>query len=196
MTMDSRDQAEPTLLQSHRAVLLTLLTALVGTLGSLLLSLGLGLKACPLCFYQRTFMMAALIVVTFGLWADPRRPSLVCWLIMPLAWAGLSVAAFHESLVVNGVLECPAALFGLGSAPAQSLVVFGLLTASATIGAWSGRGESSPIGGLKLLAAIVAGGVMAWACVASTPPLTPTPKQAYDSVKQPLDMCRPPFHGG
>ena len=27
-------------------------------------------------------------------------------------------------------------------------------------------------------------------------PLPPAPKQPYDSVKQPLDMCRPPFQGG
>jgi disulfide bond formation protein DsbB len=170
--------------------------ALIGTLGSLFLSLGMGLKACPLCFYQRTFVMAALVVATFGLWAEPRRSVLVCWLVMPLAWAGLGVAAFHESLVINGKLECPAALFGLGTAPAQSLILFVVLTAATTFGAWSGRGESSGIGGLKLLTAVVVGGAMAWACVASAPPLPPTPKQAYDPVKQPLDMCRPPFHGG
>ena len=47
-----------------------------------------------------------------------------------------------------------------------------------------------------VLSAIVAGSAMAWACVASAPPLPPTPKQPYDPVKQPLDMCRPPFPGG
>ena len=40
--------------------------ALVGTAGSLYLSLGMGLKACPLCFYQRTFVMAALAVLLVG----------------------------------------------------------------------------------------------------------------------------------
>src|SRR5258706_8700753 len=32
--------------------------ALIGVVGSLYLSLGLELKACPLCFYQRAFIMA------------------------------------------------------------------------------------------------------------------------------------------
>src|SRR5436190_2221701 len=35
-----------------------LLVALVAVAGSLWLSLGMNLKACPLCFYQRTFAMA------------------------------------------------------------------------------------------------------------------------------------------
>ena len=196
MTMDSTHSTEATSARSRQGALLTILIALIGTLGSLFLSLGLGLKACPLCFYQRSFVMATLFIAAFGRWAEPRRPGLVCWLVMPLTWAGLGVAAFHERLVMNGVLECPAAFFGLGTAPAQSLVLFGLLTTSATIGAWLGRHELSANGGFKLLSAIVAGGAMAWACVASAPPLPPTPKQPYDPVKQPLDMCRPPFPGG
>ena len=196
MTMDSGNQTDTTSKPGQPAVLWTIVIALIGTLGSLLLSLGIGLKACPLCFYQRTFVMSVLIIAVFGRWAEPRRSGLVCWLVMPLAWAGLGVGAFHESLVIKGALECPQGLLGIGTAPMQSLILFGLLTASATFGAWSGRRESTPIGGLKLFAAIVAGGAMAWACVASAPPLPPTPKQAYDPVKQPLDMCRPPFHGG
>ena len=40
-------------------VLLALLIALIGTAGSLWLSVGMGLKGCPLCFYQRSFVIAA-----------------------------------------------------------------------------------------------------------------------------------------
>ena len=36
-----------------------LLVALLAVTGSLWLSIGMKLKACPLCFYQRTFVMGA-----------------------------------------------------------------------------------------------------------------------------------------
>jgi disulfide bond formation protein DsbB len=172
---------------------LAIMVSLLGTLGSLLLSLGLGLKACPLCFYQRTFMISAFLVGSFGLWTERRRPGLICLLVVPLAWAGFGVAAFHEYLVVTEVLECPTALFGIGTAPVQSLILFGVLVTFATWGAWVGKSESTSSSGLKLLTAIVVGGITAWASVASSPPLPPIPKQPYDPIKQPLDMCRPPY---
>ena len=43
--------------------------------------------------------------------------------------------------------------------------------------------------------ALIVGIAMAWASVASSPPLPPVPKSPYDPVKQPLDMCRPVFRG-
>jgi hypothetical protein len=165
----------------------SLVLALAGTFGSLFLSLGMGLKACPLCFYQRTFMMATAAVLAVGLCVDRARPALFCLLCVPLALAGLGVAAFHESLVVRDILECPRALFGLGTAPAQSLAVFVVLSAAVVSGAWSR--EHKPAFGL----ALVVGMIMAWASIASSPPLPPVPKTPYDAVKQPLDMCRPPF---
>ena len=167
----------------------SLVLAIAGTLGSLFLSLGMGLKACPLCFYQRTFIMAATAVLLIGLAADRTRPGLFCLLSLPLALAGLGIAAFHEYLVVTDVLECPKALLGLGTAPAQSLAAFAALTVSALVGAWSGDRK----GPFSL--AIVVGVLMAWASVASSPPLPPVPKTPYDPVKQPLDMCRPVFRG-
>ncbi len=166
-----------------------LVLAIAGTLGSLFLSLGMGLKACPLCFYQRTFIMAAAAVLLIGLAVDRTRPALFCLLSLPLALAGLGVATFHEYLVITDVLECPKALLGLGTAPAQSLAVFSALTVSVLAGAWSGERK----GAFGL--AIVVGVVMAWASIASSPPLPPVPKTPYDPVKQPLDMCRPVFRG-
>ena len=41
---------------------LVLILSCVASAGSLYLSIGLGLKACPLCFYQRSFAIAALLV--------------------------------------------------------------------------------------------------------------------------------------
>ena len=73
------------------------LIALAGTLGSLYLSLGMGLKACPLCFYQRSFMMACLAILGLGMVVDRSRPGLLGLLSVPAAWAGLGVAGFMNT---------------------------------------------------------------------------------------------------
>src|SRR4051795_13328130 len=85
-----------------------LVLAVAGLAGSLLLSLGMGLKACPLCFYQRTFMMSIVAVLGMGLLASVSRLGLLC---LPLAVAGLGVALFHVSLETTGKLECPKGIF-------------------------------------------------------------------------------------
>jgi disulfide bond formation protein DsbB len=167
--------------------------SVLGTFGSLILSIGLNLKACPLCFYQRSFVMASLAALILGRFVERSRPGLICLLSVPLAWAGLSVAAFHEYLVLTNVLECPQALVGLGTAPAQSLAMFAALAATTTIGAWIGRRESSRQGIGTLFGASVLGVLMAAACVKSSPPLPAAPTAPYDPLKQPLDTCRRPF---
>lgn len=135
--------------------ILSLVLSIVGTVGSLYLSLGL--KACPLCFYQRTFIMATAAVLGIGFVVDRGRSALLCLLVLPLALAGLGVAAFHEYLVVFDVLECPKALFGLGTAPAQSLAAFAALTVSVLAGAWPGDRKGAFA--LALLYGIVCYGV-------------------------------------
>jgi disulfide bond formation protein DsbB len=171
-----------------------LAVAVAGACGSVFLSLGLGLKACPLCFYQRTFVFAVAAVLGIGLLADRARSGLLCLLCVPLAVAGLGVAGFHEYLVLTDVLECPPGLLGLGTAPLQSLAVFVALTAFVGAGAWQSA-EGRRTVRLLVVPAVVVGGVLAWASIAAAPPLPPAPKTAYDPVKQPLDMCRPAFRG-
>lgn len=165
----------------------------VGTAGSLFLSISLGLKACPLCFYQRSFVMAVLAVLALGRFLERSRPGLICFLCVPLTWAGLGVAAFHEYLVLSNVLECPRALFGIGTAPVQSLVVFIVLAVAVSSGAWCGREETRRQNASTLVSAVLLGLVLAAACVKSSPPLPPVPAVAYDPIKQPLDTCRRPF---
>lgn len=174
---------------------LALALAFVGTVGSLALSMGLGLKACPLCFYQRSFVMAAFAILGLGLFVERTRPGLFCLLSVPMAWAGLGVAAFHEYLVLTNVLECPKAFLGIGTAPAQSLAMFVGLAVVTLLGAWSGRSESPRQRSSTLVGAVILGLVLAAACVKSAPPLPPVPKAPYDPVKQPLDTCRPVFQG-
>jgi disulfide bond formation protein DsbB len=174
---------------------IALLLALVGTAGSLYLSLGMGLKACPLCFYQRTFAMAVLATLGIGLWVETGRAGFLCLLSLPAAVAGLGVAAFHEYLVVTNVLECPQALFGFGSAPVQSLTLFATMAIAVSAGAWSGRTESSRQSTTTLASAFGVGLLLSWLSVKSAPPLPPAPTAPYDSIKQPLDMCRPVYRG-
>ena len=170
-------------MQTGRWALLSLLIAVVGTLGSLYLSIGMGLKACPLCFYQRTFIMAAFAVLAVGLLVDRSQAGLLCLLCLPLAVAGTAVAAYHEYLVLASKLECPKAILSIGTAPAQSLAVFVALTAVVAVGCRQKAREG--------VGAAAFGLALAWGCVASAPPMPPTPQKPYD---QPLEICRPPFN--
>lgn len=163
--------------------------------GSLYLSLGLGLKACPLCFYQRSFALAAVLVLAMQLGTQGLRSAYACLVTLPLAASGLGLAAFHVYLVQAGKLECPPALFGWGDGPLQSLAVFAALASFCLSGAWTARRTSGCDGPFASVAAVLLGAAAAWACIASAPPLPPAPAQPYDAVKQPFDMCRPPFQG-
>ncbi len=161
---------------------LALALAIVGTAGSLYLSIGMGLKACPLCFYQRTFVMAIVVVLGVGLLIDRYQSGFLCLLCVPLAVAGLGIAAFHEYLVISGKLECPGGIFGIGVAPLQSLAIFVVLTMCI------GLGTERRIA--ILAGAVALGLALAWGCVASTPPMPPAPDKPYDS---PPEICRPPY---
>lgn len=182
---------------SHRRLamwnVLLLALAAVAAVGSVYLSLGLGLKACPLCFYQRSFAIAVVLVLAMLLWLDGLYSARACLVALPLSATGLGVAAFHVYLVQVGKLECPPALFGWGDGPSQSLVIFSVVMIVSLAGAWSAR-QSKRRGRIPtIVAAVLVGAGATWACIASAPPLPPTPAQPYDPVKQPFDMCRPPY---
>src|SRR2546423_866078 len=80
----------------------------VAVVGSLYLSIGLKLEACPLCFYQRTFVLSVLGVLSVGLMAGMNRAVPLSLLVLPLASAALALAGFHVNLERVGKLECPA----------------------------------------------------------------------------------------
>ncbi len=167
-----------------------LLLSLVALAGSLWLSIGMKLKACPFCFYQRTFVMSVVAVLVIGLLTGQRHRAVLNRLALPLVVAALGVAGFHVYLEVTGKLECPAGVLGLGTAPQQSLAALILLLVVVAVGAVRSRqvGEQhlAAVG-----AGVVLGLLLAWAAVASSPPMPPAPTQAYTT---PLDICRPPFH--
>jgi disulfide bond formation protein DsbB len=165
----------------------SLLLSLVGTAGSLYLSLQMGLKACPLCLYQRSFLMSSLAVLVMAVVAKSTAEPLASLLALPPALAGGLIAAFHVYLEWSGKLECPAGVFAVGSAPRQSLMLFVLLVATLAAGAVSkSAGGRMP----RLASAVGLGILLAIAAVASAPPMPKPPAKAYE---QPLDICRPPY---
>lgn len=154
--------------------------------GSVWLSVGMKLKACPLCFYQRSFVMAAAGILGVGLMVRSASCGLLCVLALTPAAAGFCIAGFHVWLEASGKLECPAGLFGIGSAPQQSAATLGLLMIVVAAGAWRSRLPGA------VMSSAAAGLLFAWASIASAPPLPPAPLKAYET---PLDTCRPPFRG-
>lgn len=170
-------------------VLPSLLVALVALAGSLWLSIGMGLKACPLCFYQRTFVMGVVAVLGIGLLAGERHRGILNNLALPLAVGGVGVAIFHVYLELIGKLECPTGVIGMGTAPQQSLVALTALLVLIGVGVGRSRrfGEvhNAAVGG-----AVVLGLLLAWGAVASSPPMPAAPTKSYTT---PLDICRPPF---
>jgi disulfide bond formation protein DsbB len=144
------------------------------------------LKACSLCFYQRTFMMAVVAVLAVGLLAGAARPARPSLLAVPLAVAGLAVALFHVSLELRGKLECPAGLLGLGTAPQQSLAVYLLLAALLAVDAAGAGNLPALLGGAAL------GAALAVASLVANPPMSPVPAKPYDP-QQRIEVCRPPY---
>jgi disulfide bond formation protein DsbB len=166
---------------------IALLLAAVATAGSLYLSMQMGLIGCPLCFYQRTFAMAALAVLLIGIATGMGRIVSLSSLALPLAAGGLGVALFHVRLEMTGKLECPHGILDVGTAPQQSLAALGLLTFVLLLDSASRRIGA---GWLSGAAGLVLGGLLAAGCIASAPPMPAPPAKPYDA---PPKVCRPPY---
>src|SRR5262245_40667214 len=115
---------------------LALLVALAAVAGSLWLSLGMKLKACPLCFYQRSFAMGVLGILAIGVLTGARYRGVLEVLALAPAIAGVGVAAYHVYLEVTGKLECPGGIMAMGTAPQQSLAILTLLALLVAAGAF------------------------------------------------------------
>lgn len=165
-----------------------LVIALAGVGGSVWLSVGMGLKACPLCFYQRAFVMAVAGILLTGLLTAARNSALPHVFALPAAIAGLGVAVFHVWLEVTGSLECPLGLFGVGTAPQQSLAVFVLLLIPLATTAIRQR-RGGEYGVVAIVSAVVFGALLCVAAISSAPPLPSAPDEPYDSAPV---VCRPP----
>src|SRR5262245_6499540 len=101
--------------------LLAAAVSLAALAGTLYLSMGIQLKACPLCLYQRVFVMGAVGVLLVGVLLPGIRPGVVSLLALPAAAGGFAMAGWHNYLEATGFLECPRGVAGFGSAPQQAL---------------------------------------------------------------------------
>jgi disulfide bond formation protein DsbB len=161
-------------------------------IGDRQVSLTKNLKACPLCFYQRTFAFGTLGVLLIGLLTRARRTGAVGVMALPLAIGGVSIAGFHAWLEYDKKLECPLGLADIGTAPQQALVALGIVALLLLIDSFRNSAGGS-FGAPTVLLAIILGGAAAFGCIKTVPPLPAAPTQPYDAEKQPLDMCRPPY---
>jgi disulfide bond formation protein DsbB len=148
-------------------------------LGSLYMSIGMGLKACPLCLYERSLVMAVVGVLSLGVALRIGPPGTLSLLCLPLAFGGLGLAGFHVYLDRSGVLDCPDGVLGIGRAPDQSLAGYVLLSGLLTIAASGGRFKTNK-SYMHGLGAATLGLAFAVASVKSAPPLPP-PNPKYDA---------------
>jgi disulfide bond formation protein DsbB len=152
----------------------------------------MNLKACPLCFYERTFALSTFGVLVIGLCTKAWRSGALGLLALPLAMGGLGVAVFRVYLEWKGTLECPGGIGNVGSAPKQSLAILSVLVI--LLGLDSLRNRVAGQFGLPTwIGSIVLGLLFAFCAVASSPPLLKPPDEPYNAEKQPLDTCRPPY---
>nr|WP_254282153.1 disulfide bond formation protein B [Haloarcula salina] len=117
--------------------------AAVATVGSLYLSLGLGLTPCRLCWYQRICMYP--LVVVLGVATLEDRPA-VARTALPLSVLGGTIAAYHSWLQVTqtacglGAFSCAQVQYRVAglTVPNLALTAFVLVTALVAA-AYAGR---------------------------------------------------------
>jgi hypothetical protein len=147
------------------------------------------LKPCPLCYYQRTFVMAVVGLLLIGLLTRSGRSSPLSLLALPAATAGLGVAIYHEYLESADKLECPAGVFDIGTAPQQSLVVLLALFVILLLDVMRYR-RAKVVARLSIILAVLFGVALNVGAVLSVPP----PSRPREPYKSSPDICRPPFH--
>ena len=185
--MSTTPPSEPCCSFSTVLTWLGLLVGGVGIAGSLYLSLGMDLHPCPLCYYQRSFVMGATAVLAVGLLSGTRRLVCVAGLALPLAIAGAGVACMHVYLEATGKLECPKGIMDIGSAPQQSLAALGPLALILLLATFP---SSQPSGGvLGVFAGLILGAGIAYGCIVSVPS-PPKPTKPYGPR---FETCRPPY---
>jgi disulfide bond formation protein DsbB len=165
-----------------------LIAAAIAAAGGLLLTLVEKKQPCPLCFYQRAFAFSVAAVLLVG-WLAEVSPERLAILGLPLALGGLGVAAFHVSLELRNILECPSGFFGVATAPTQSLIIFVIITGFLLAGVVSGI-RAREIGLGTTLVSLVLGVALGWASICANPKVPDPPSKPYDA---PPVVCRPPY---
>jgi disulfide bond formation protein DsbB len=170
-----------------------LAVAVLTVLGAFYLSFVEGKFPCPLCFYQRAFALGVVGVLAAGLVSGVNARISVATLALPVASAGLGVALWHVHLVRTDVLVCPAGMFGISTAPAQSMAAFGLLSAVLVLDAYQAGRQGN--GFLPVVASVVLGFVLAAPCclkLFNEQPKRPIPAQEYEDESPKICLPKKP----
>jgi disulfide bond formation protein DsbB len=159
----------------NKLTTIALLLAAIAVGGSLWLSLGMNLKPCPLCYYQRAFALAAFGVLAVGLVAKIIPSNQVSLLALPVTVAGLTIASWHVWLETQGMI-CPKGIFDIGTAPQQSQAIMSLLTLVLILDTVRGL-KYMKAGALGLALALVLGVALGYGGVASASAFKPTTEE-------------------
>lgn len=163
-----------------------LIAAVAAVAGSLYLSMGLGLVACPICGYQRGFAMAVLVILVLGLTTKARDSGFVnLFAFVPTVIGGM-IAAYHSFSHLSGLQICPKGLFGIGHTPEQSVVSFVLILGCLLPGlAYDIVHQRIKIA--AVLWSFLLGAMLAYLCIAASPgvptPSKPTELECYAPIK-------------
>lgn len=116
---------------------LALIQAVVATVGSLYFSEVLQLPPCSLCWYQRAFMYPLPFILAVGILRQDKN---LPFYVLPLAFVGLAIAAFHNLLYYGVISEAAASCqlgisctnrffewFGFVTIPLLSFLAFGVI---------------------------------------------------------------------
>jgi disulfide bond formation protein DsbB len=101
------------------------LLALMGTFGSLYFSEVMGLPPCPLCWYQRIFLYPLVFIFAAALWRGDRNYRIYA---LPLTFAGLAIAIYHNLLYFGFISEALAPCTKELSCSSRQLELFGFVT--------------------------------------------------------------------
>jgi hypothetical protein len=126
------------IIKNNRIQILFLIS-LMGTVGSILLSIYFKLAACELCWYQRVFLFSIPVITSIALIKEEARAHIyIYW----LSFIGLLIAAYHSLLQSkffapdsvfcnpNAVIDCSIPSFtyyGFVTIPVISFTVFLML---------------------------------------------------------------------
>ncbi|HEX9664584.1 MAG TPA: disulfide bond formation protein B [Patescibacteria group bacterium] len=110
-----------------RAVLFSLIVALLATLGSLFYSEIAGFEPCRLCWYQRILMYPQVILLALALWIRDKKNIVVYSL--GLSIVGAVIAGYHYLLQIGVVKSSSCEVVGYSVSCSQRFVMnFGYIT--------------------------------------------------------------------
>ncbi|MBL0943919.1 MAG: disulfide bond formation protein B [Hydrogenophaga sp.] len=96
--------------------------ALAATLGALFIGEVMGMTPCLLCWYQRIFMFPLALILGMAAFTEDRRGAVYA---LPLALAGVALAAYHSALIAGWVPQWWVPCGAGPSCSEQSLEILG-----------------------------------------------------------------------